>query len=336
MQKARAPQDPPLIPDFLAWTEGPARDPLAWVTRLGEAGLLEEALWSFKAHWKGRKAPSAIRAALESGAEAARTRRIHLWQQDPLRRTLRLRLEVTGPAARLHPPALQAALAQGLTGAGVPLALGLGKSPRPLVEWGHPLPPGVPGLSEWADITLREPLRGPLPEIQVEGLRILESREVPNYSSPVLDLCRIAHWRWTCPAELLVHARERLATFAEASSFEIDKVGKSEGRKVLKRIEVRHLVLDLSWEDLELRFSTRLSSGEAMNPQKLLAGILGVEASSVQPLVRERVELGDDPRLRQADRFQTKLHNIFEDAVMLEGGGNITLVDEDDDEPLKL
>lgn len=277
-----------------------------------------------------------IKAALEAAAELARKRRIHQWQQDPMRRTLRLRLEVTGTSAQLHPPALLTALAQGLMASGVPLAMGLGKTPRPLVQLGHPLPPGVPGLSEWADITLREPMRGPLPEIHVEGLRVLESQEIPNYASPVLELCRAAHWRWTCPEDLREKAQSTLAVFAASESYEIDKVGKAEGHKVLKRIEVRPLVLDLAWEGAELRFSTRTTTGEAMNPQKLLGGILGLEPARIQPLVRERVELGEDPRLRQADRFQTKLHNIFEDAVMLEGGSNITLVDEDDDEPLSL
>jgi len=298
--------------------------------------VLEEASKRFRTHWKGRQAPTALKAALEAATELARKRRIHQWQQDPLRRTLRLRLEVTGAAAELHPPALLAALAQGLMSAGVPLAMGLGKTPRPLVLGGQPLPPGVPGLSEWADITLREPWRGPLPPLQVEGLRVLESQEIPNYASPVLELCRTSHWRWTCPEELLAKARETLATFAASSTYEIDKVGKSEGRKVVKRLEVRAMVLDLAWEGQDLRFSTRIATGEAMNPQKLLGGILGVEPTTIRPLIRESVDLGEDPRLQQADRFQTKLHNIFEDAVMLEGGSNITLVEEDDDEPMRL
>lgn len=336
MQKARTPQDLPLIHEFLSWADQGPGDPRAWLERLREAGLLEEALKQFKIHWMGRTVPTDLKTALESAAELARKRRINQWQTDPLRRTLRLRLEVTGAAAELHPPALLAALGHGLMAAGVPLAMGLGKTPRPLIHGGHPLPQGVPGLSEWVDITLREPLRGDLPTIQVSGVRVLESQEIPNYASPVLELCRVAHWRWACPEELLGIAQQTLAAFEASESFEIDKAGKSEGRKVIKRIEVRPLVLDLAWDGSDLKFSTRLASGEALNPQKLLGGILGLEPTRIQPLVRERVVLGEDPRLRQADRFETKLHNIFEDAVMLAGGSNITLVDEDDDEPLRL
>jgi hypothetical protein len=50
--------------------------------------------------------------------------------------------------------------------------------------------------------------------------------------------------------------------------------------------------------------------------------------------VRERVELREDPRLAQSNKYETKLHNIYEDAVLLDGGVGISLVDEEDDEPL--
>ncbi len=48
------------------------------------------------------------------------------------------------------------------------------------------------------------------------------------------------------------------------------------------------------------------------------------------------MELGEDPRLLQADRFQPKLHNMYEDAVLLGAEGNIRIVDEDDEEPIRL
>jgi len=343
MQKASVPPGNPLIDTFLSWADlgdTPGGALKEWLARLGEADLLEEALARFKAHWKGRKALVAVQGPLEAAAERSRNRRIHRWQQDPLRRTLRLCVEITGSASELHPPALQAALAQALLAAGVPLALGLGKTPRPMVQWGHPLPPGVDGLAEWADITLREPLRGSLADLVNPhcgpGIRVLASSEVPNYATPVLELCSVAHWRWACPEDLRERARSILADFEASETYQIDKSGKAEGRKVIKRLEVRPMVLALAWTGPVLHFSTRLAIGEALNPQKLLGGILEVEPSRIQPLTRERVDLRADPRLDQAERFQTKLHNLFEDAVMLEGGGNITLVDDDDDEPLRL
>jgi hypothetical protein len=45
--------------------------------------------------------------------------------------------------------------------------------------------------------------------------------------------------------------------------------------------------------------------------------------------------LVDDPRLAQAAKYETKLHNIYEDAVLLDGGYGVEAV-VDDDEPLWL
>jgi hypothetical protein len=63
---------------------------------------------------------------------------------------------------------------------------------------------------------------------------------------------------------------------------------------------------------------------------------LGANPADVTGLTRETLELRPDARLGQADRFTSKLKNIYEDAVLLGGGSNITLVDDDDDEPLHL
>jgi len=53
-------------------------------------------------------------------------------------------------------------------------------------------------------------------------------------------------------------------------------------------------------------------------------------------LARTAVDLAEDPRLLQAERFQPKLHNMFEDAVLLGAEGNIRVVDDEEDEPLVL
>ena len=71
----------------------------------------------------------------------------------------------------------------------------------------------------------------------------------------------------------------------------------------------------------------------AVNPLKLLGAVLGLEPADITGLVRTGVDYDPDPRLGQADRFEPKLKNMYEDAVLLGGGSNIVLVDEDDDEP---
>ncbi len=312
------------------------------ISELMAQGLLEQALMELK-----RKRPRmkngdpwhSLRQHMESEVAQARERRMHQWQLDPNRRSIRLRMEVRSPVCSLHPSALQAALARALMESGLPLAMGLEKTPRPLVRLGHPLPLGVVGLLEWADAILREPPTIPrkdlaerINEYCPKGLRILQVEGIPNHASPVLDLCLKARWAWACPQEMRASATERFDRFEAAESYEIAKIGKIEGQKQVKQVEVRHLVLHMGWESGAFCFTTRLSAGEALNPVKLLAGVLELDASAIHGLTRLSVDLAEDPRLSSAEKYETKLHNIFEDAVLLESGSNIQLVEEEEDE----
>lgn len=292
---------------------------------------------------KGRDPWQAARTRLEQAVALARAKRMNRWQHDPHRRTLRICFQVQGSACELHPPALQAALAKALQDAGLPLAMGLEKTPRPAVYLGHPLPRCIEGRAEWADAVLEEQAPVKLSEIPArinvhvrEGLKVLDCTYVPNHSSPVLDLCCEAHWRWTCPPEWLDRVRKRLEDFTQAESWQIQKIGKVEGQKQVKPIEVRHLVRSLTWQDNALHFSTHIAPGEALNPQKLLAGILELEAAEIQGIIRLRVDLAEDPKLKEPNRYAPKLHNLYEDAVLLEAGSNIVLVQEEEDEPVLL
>jgi len=348
MPMTEPPSNPRLLvlQAFRAALAGPPPPALATLTELLAQGLLEQALLELK-RARPRLQPAdpwyALRKAMEGEVAKARERRLHQWPLDPDRRVLRLRMEIRSPACDLHPSALQAALARTLLEAGWPLAMGFEKTPRPMVRLGHPLPLGVVGLSEWADVTLRE--RPPFPKEEwaervhargLEGLRILQLEEIPQHASPVLELSQRAHWAWTCPQALRSLATERLRRLEAAEAYAIAKIGKVEGQKQVKQIEVRHLVLDMGWDGDTFRFATRLAPGEALSPVKLLAGVLELEASAIQELTRLSVELAEDPRLLTAEKYETKLHNIFEDAVLLESGAMIPQGEDEDDEPIVL
>jgi radical SAM-linked protein len=288
---------------------------------------LEPALW----------AP--LLARMKAVLERSRRRRMSLWQSDPDRVTLRLRFALRAPACAQ--PAL-ALLARTLMEAGLPVAAGLEKAPRPAIRLGHPLPALVEGCSEWADVVLLEAPPIPLADLPAlvnshapQGLAVLQCLQVPNYASPVAELCRAAHWRWTCPEPELAQVRERMRAFSASERFEIQKAGKIGGQKGVKRVDIRPLLEDCRWDGADLLFRTRVAPGEAANPRKLLAAILG-PGLEIQGLARTELELGEDPRLLQAEKFQPKLHNMFEDAVLLGAEGNIRIVDEDDDEPTVL
>ena len=316
------------------------------LSSLMEQGLMEQALAELKRRRPrmGQQDPwHPVRVRMEAEVARARERRMHQWQLDPARRTLRFCMEVRSPVCGLHPPALQAALVQALLESGLPLAMGLEKAPRPLVRLGHPLPPGVEGLAEWAEAVLREPPPLPLAVLAErinafcpEGLRILQVEQVPGHASAVLDLCVEAHWAWACPEALRRSAAERLARFEASDSYEISKTGKVDGQKQAKQVEVRHRILAMGWEGDTFHFTTRLSAGEALSPVKLLAGILGVEAQAIRDLIRERVVLAEDPRLTSDGKYETKLHNIYEDAVLLDSDPEPVPAEDEDDEPILL
>jgi radical SAM-linked protein len=348
------PSPPPsgssLLAAFQQRLEESAPEPASFqplLRALREAGLLEAAFTLLKRRHPGSSAEKgrgwgAIRTRMELAVGRARETRAAQWQLDPRRLSLRLRFEVRGPAVQYNPSAQVSLLSRAFLHSGLPIAMGLEKTPRPVVHLGPPLPLGVEGLGEWADALLRETPSCPLETLPVllnhhlpEGLRILDAGEIPAISSPVLDLAREARWEWPCPEALREPTGVRLAAFMASDAFQIEKTGKLGGHKVSKRIEVRPFVLTLAWEGPRLVFATRLDPGAALNPQKLLAGILGLESGDIRGLVRTQVLLDPDPKLDDPYRYELKLSNLYEDAVLL-GGSGPQLVDEDDDEPLAL
>lgn len=328
--------------------DAPDLDALArMLPGLTGTGLLEEALAECRHRARDRASQAVwkpFRNLLEAGAAQARARRMSTWQHDPERRTLWLKAAMAPPFTDLHPPQRLHALAAGLRAAGLAVALGLEKAPRPLIAFAHPLPHGTEGREEWVEVGLSEPSKVPLAQLPGHaalhlpgGVELLEARQVPNHATPLAELCTGSHWAWTAPESLHSAAQERLEAFRAAETWTLEKSGKVDGQKALKHVEVRDRVLDLAWEGRTLHLHLRQESGEALNPAKLLGGILGVEPAAITKLVRLRLDLREDPRLQASDRFAPKLHNIWEDAVLLESSDGPDLVDdEDDDEPLKL
>lgn len=280
-----------------------------------------------------------VRTRLGEILDRNRTLRLHTWQLDPNRKTVRLLLAIQPPTSEQNSSALIHTLAHLMTAGGFPLALGLEKKPRPMISLGPPLPLGMEGLREWADVVLQDSLKLPLEAwlqqlngLAPAGLRFLEATQIPNHSSTLLELAREARWRWEPPSDFTELAQTKTQAFALATTFEIEKSGKVGGAKTLKRLDVRGLVTQLEWQGQVLYFSTRLQPGASLSPVKLLAGILEVEPARIINLTRLEVLLKDDPRLAQAQKYEPKLHNIYEDAVLLESCGNVERVEDDDDD----
>lgn len=317
-----------------------APDPtiLALLPGLSETVSLEKALALLRRTAPGR-AP--LRRSLEVALERDRALRQARWQLDQDRVIWRLKYERRGEAAAMLPTAFLGALVNLFDGCGIQVAPSLEKRPRPLLHLGPPLPLGTEGLGEFLDAELvREPgvpdplalLNEPAPG----GLRFLACAALPPHASPVLDLARSAHWEWPCPPEFAGLARPALSEFLAAPAFAIEKSGKQNGQKGIKQIEVRRLVRAMAWSGEHLRFELLQEPGQALHPAKLLGGILGLDPARIRGLLRTGLDLAEDPRLARAERFQPKLKNMFEDAVLLRAESNLKLFDEDDDEPVRL
>lgn len=320
---------------------------LALLTRLEEEGDAEKAFARLRQHRLSRGVPSPkftqLKIRLGVADERARERRAHSSRLDVDRGILRLRYSRSEALAHLNPAQFLALLTGVLRKAGLDPDMSLEKTPRPLVALGHPLPLGLSGSSEWADAEVRSlpkegenTLLASLNAAAAEGLKFHACSALPAYATPVLDLSLRAHWTWLCPPELSDHARRKMTEFEASESFFIEKMGKERGQKLPKRIEVRPMVEGISWENETLRFAMQISAKNTLNPVKLLAGILGIEPGSIKDLKRNSVELAEDLRVSQAERFEPKLRNIYEDAVLLSSGPTLSIVDEDEDEPLKL
>jgi len=320
---------------------------LALLPEIEKEGGAEEAQGRLRHHRmpKGSHPPKLKQLKIRLGvaAEKARDRRSAETRLDSERGILRLCYRRGEALAHLNPAQFLSLLSRALHAAGLAPVLSLERTPRPLLTLGHPLPVGLAGRSEWADAEIspmpKEPEEALLARLNAAapvGLAFSGCAALPAYATPVLELSRLAHWRWPCPVELRREAGIKLATFDAATNFCIEKTGKVGGQKSVKQIEVRHTVVALSWENGDLAFTTRISAKEALNPQKLLAGILGLETAAIIGMERIAVELADDPRIQQADRFEPKLRNIYEDAVLLSAGLNLQIVDDDEDEPMHL
>ena len=234
-----------------------------------------------------------------------------------------LRLKIVAPAYTNSYANLQYLIGKSLMDAGLPVAMGLEKSPKPAIRLGCHLPLFTEGHNEWADVVLLGPTTVSLAELPQQinryapkGIYFLEFLEVHSHASPVADLCCRAHWQWTCPTELLDSVSSRIENFINSKQFNVEKINKANGQEKVLQVNIRPFFENCLWNGYNFLFQTEIIRGKATNPNKILATILGTDTSP-HGLVRTNLELVDDPRLPQTDKFDIKLHNMYEDAVVL-------------------
>lgn len=309
------------------------------IEAIRDAGLAEEAaerVRSLRLESEHPQVAKALALRLAPLAAAAQQRRAARWQLDTRRTLIRFTFAKEAGVLEFDDGELHALFLQAFRLEGLDLALDLGKRPRPLLTSGLPLAAGIGSRGETMDAVLkREPSEDPA-ELMArlnlrlpEGLRIERWMALPGYATAPSELARLAYWIWSVDPGLRPRVEAGMAAFLQADSWPWERGPAKSGTPP----DLRRVISGMQWVDDGLHFETLMGPHQALNPIKLLGAVFGLEPSDISGVVRAGVDLDPDPRLGQADRFEPKLKNMYEDAVLLGGGSNIVLVDEDDDEP---
>jgi len=319
-----------------------AWDLKAAVATITSVGLVEEACDLLRTLRREALNPARLTEVsdqLMPLAAMALKRRTARWQLDTRRLRIRLSFAKEAGVLGLDDGDLHALFLHAFRLEGLYPALDLGKRPRPLLTVGLPLPAQAMGWAESLDVVLnQEPSEAPsalLARLNLRlpvGLRLHQWQPLPSYASEMGDLAVRSHWRWEVPAAGLASVAAQVSAFLSSETWPWQRgASQAEGSLDLK-VLVPHMDLEAGI----LTFVSTMGEHQAINPLKWLGALFDLDPKHLEGVVRTHIDLKPDRRLDQGERFEPKLKNMYEDAVVLGGGSNIVLVDEDDDEPIRL
>lgn len=335
----------PLVGFLAALQQGRMSEAEASVPGLARQGLVEEAFLGFRELRRALPEGPGLQTlatSLAKEAEAARARRESSWNLDSSRTIARFTYAKREPALLFDTGDLHRVFLAAMRLEGLPLGLDLGHHPKPMLQLGPPLPAEVGGEAEWGEAVFRRSpgeathVLGKMASRLPPGISLLQWQEAPPHATPVVELAETSEWAWECPPGQLEAARARVGIFLEADRFPWVRAAKQSGPEEGRAVNLRPMVVSMAWEGSRLVFSTPMAILGATNPLKMLGAILDQPADAIRGLVRRSIGLRADPRLAHGDRFAPKLRNLYEDAVLLSGGSNITLIEDEDDEPMRL
>lgn len=325
-----------------ALAEQGSLDSESWVSGVQKENLLEEAAELLRTSVReGSQAALAadLSRRLAPLAKAALARRTAFWQLDGDRTACRITYTKDAAALGFDDGDIQGLFLHALRLEGLPLALDLGHRPRPLLVSGLPLPAEALSEGETLDAVFkREPAEAPeallvrLNQRLPLGLCAKRWEPLPSHASSLAELALQAFWRWEVPTDLLSRVEAAIGAFQASEAWLWDRGGTRREAP----LDLRRILGAWAWEGQALSFSQRLGEHLALSPLKALGAVVGLEPAALAGLRRTGVDLRPDPRLARGDRYAPKLKNMYEDAVLLAGGSNITLVEDDDDEPLRM
>jgi radical SAM family uncharacterized protein/radical SAM-linked protein len=191
---------------------------------------------------------------------------------------------------------LTVAFARACRRAGLPLAHSSGHHPHPRLSFGPALSLGFGSLGELVDLELTEPRRADavmaaLNRELPEGLTIVDAERLPRHAPSIQHLLRgfvyrvsLAHVRPGPAFEAELPAR--LAAFARAATFPVDK----RGREGVRRLDARALATVTRAGPRALLVETRIAPEGTLKPHHLVTALLGL--SELESRLLEIVKVG--------------------------------------------
>jgi radical SAM-linked protein len=174
-----------------------------------------------------------------------------------------------------------------------PLSFSQGFHQHPKVTFSTALPLGEESEAEYMDAVLRErvdaqELLAALRKMLPPGFRVYDAEEVP-LRAPSLMQSVAGHDYILRTTGDLEELASRIAAVTAASTLDVERKGRPEGRrkkKQIKEIDIRPMITELAAEKAEdgaviVRFSTRMHDGKLAKPKDILA-LLNIDAASTQ------------------------------------------------------
>lgn len=264
-----------------------------------------------------------IKAELNYLADKIRKKHIHTLPMLISQQIIWMRCAILKPICNINPINLYYIISKILIEVGLCPAMSREKIPKPSICIGYPLPLGINGHNEWIEVVLRNPLTFPLSDLHTcinkyapIGLTIKQCVHIPYNTMSITKMCHQAQWRWLCPHKLLITAKNKLDNFMKSDRFDIEKNAKLNGQKCVKSINIRPFISSYQWIDNYLYIQTPITAGKVINLCKILSIILELTLP-IANLERIAIDLKTNWQNISTDKTETKLHNMYEDAVVL-------------------
>lgn len=259
------------------------------------------------------------------------------YQQQHLQQSFRFRCIFTKgePVGFLGTKEISTILFESIEALGLCFFYDFTKHPRPMFACDLFLPPRACGKNEYCEFTLKDPLPFTssrfielVNKVLPPGLEVQTLAHISAVESPISELCHGSHWE----AQTQVTDEILLRQLQAFESSTIFPLVSSDAEK--ETFDLKPIVTSLKVHNGSIQWCMSLMPRPSLNPFKVLSTIFNIPEKSFSSLWRVGFDLRQDSRLKQKDRYEVKIKNIYEDATLLTDDPVIN--ESDDDEIIRL